>query len=39
MECAEKIEEIGDFLSINEKESVCVICKKKGREVRVAKCY
>ncbi|HEX55203.1 MAG TPA: proline--tRNA ligase [Candidatus Altiarchaeales archaeon] len=37
--CIEEIEEIGDVLSINNKEAMCVVCRERGREIRIAKSY
>ena len=38
-ECAEKIEEIGDILSVNSKSMECAVCGNSGMGVRIAKTY
>lgn len=38
-ECAEKIEEYADILSVEENEQKCIVCGNSGKEIRVAKTY
>ncbi len=38
-DCAEKIEEHGDILSVNSGKNKCVVCGSDGKEVLVAKTY
>lgn len=38
-ECAEKIEEISDILSVNERKSKCIVCGNSGIGIRIAKAY
>jgi len=38
-ECAERIEEYADILSVNDREGICSVCGNPGKEIRVAKTY